>query len=185
MTETTASDKNGLTLQIEDFIIVWLDATINPYDNNRLFKRQFLLQISSNCIQTFADQHECIEYIRQNINEHIFLIVSGSLGKNVVPLVHNLSQVIQIYVFCAVKGQYKSWSESFTKIRGFFIDENRLMACLKNDLKMYSNTLVPISIGYTNERSLQDIDKEQVNFLWFQLLIEVIYRLPQTPIAKK
>ncbi|CAM4956883.1 unnamed protein product [Rotaria socialis] len=177
------SEEKSSALQIEDFIIIWLDAVINN-DHHVLFKRQFSLDISSNCIHTFVDQYECVEYIRRNENEHIFLVVSGSLGENIVPLVHNLSQICKIYIFCADKAKHTSWSKAFIKVQGIFIDESPLMTYLKSDIKIYSNATVPISIGYTNERSLQDINEEQVDFLWFQLLIGVIYRLPQTLGAK-
>ncbi|CAF1575966.1 unnamed protein product [Rotaria sp. Silwood1] len=59
------------------------------------------------------------------------------------------------------------------------------MACLKSDVKMYSKTLIAISISNTSERPLQDIDEEQVSSLCFQLLIEVIYRFPQTLTAQQ
>jgi tetratricopeptide (TPR) repeat protein len=187
MATATAAENRGendLEDCMEDFIIIWLDATINS-DRDILFKRQCFLQTPANCIRTFVDQNKCVEYIQEIHNEQIFLIVSGSLGQIVVPLVHDLSQVSQIYVFCADKLVHKRWSESFKKIRGIFNDENPLMICLKSDIKIYTNALIPISISTTNERSFQDIDEEQVGFLWFQLLIEVIYRLPQTSISKE
>lgn len=184
MNETPETEEKKLGVLIEDYQIIWLDAATDS-NCNVLFKRQSSLETSSNCIRGFVDQHECIEFIHKNNDKHIFLIVSGSLGENAVPLIHNLIQVFRIYIFCTDKGRHELWSKSFMKVRGVFIDDVPLVACLKKDIKMYLQISIPISIGSMNERSLQYMNEEQANFLWFQLLIEVIYRLPQTSTAKK
>ncbi|CAF3745556.1 unnamed protein product [Rotaria magnacalcarata] len=45
--------------------------------------------------------------------------------------------------------------------------------------------MIPIGILNPNERSTQDLNTEQAGFLWFQLLIEVLVRLPKTLSSKK
>jgi tetratricopeptide (TPR) repeat protein len=184
VTGETRTDNFETICHLEDLTIVWLDITIDS--NNIVWsKRQSLLRSCINYIRTFTDQNECLEYISTIHDERIFLIASGSLGEIIVPKIHNLSQISAIYIFCGDIVKHNQWSKLFSKIRGVFNDENSLMICLEKDAKIYSNTLIPISISHSNEYSLQDIDKEQVAFLWFQLMIEVIYRLPQTSISKK
>lgn len=169
---------------LEDLVVVWLDETINN-DSLIWSKRQSRLQNRISFIRTFVDQNECIEYISNVCNEHIFLIVSGSIGEIVLPKIHDRIQVREIYIFCCDVIKHTQWSKSYSKISGVFNDENPLMMCLEKDVQMYSNSLLPLNIAKSNQRSLQDIDNEQVTFIWFQLMTEVLSRLPQNARAKE
>ena len=169
---------------LEDLVVVWLDETINN-DNPIWLKRQNRLQDRISFIRTFVDQTECIKYISSICDEHIFLILSGSIGEIILPEIHDRTQLHEIYLFCYDTVKHEQWSKSYSKIRGVFNDENSLIMCLEKDVKMYSNSLLPINIAQSNERSLQDIDDEQVAFIWFQLMVEVLSRLSQNGSAKK
>ena len=113
-----------------------------------------------NCIRTFTEKDDCLKYISTIRDECIFLIASGSMGEIILPNIHDLPQICGIYIFCSDIVKHNQWSKSFPKIHGVFDDENHLMVCLENDAKIYPSTLMPISIGHSNERSLQDIGEE-------------------------
>ncbi|CAF1118036.1 unnamed protein product [Adineta steineri] len=183
-TDQIKTMNSGTISNLEDLTIVWLDITI---DNSSIIwsKRQNLLRSCINYIRTFTDESECLKYISAIRDERIFIITSGSMGEIIVPQIHDLLQISHIYIFCSDIAKHTQWSKLFRKIRGVFNEESTLMICLESDTKIYLSTLMPINISSSNERSLQDIDEEQVAFLWFQLMIEVIYRLPQTPTSKR
>jgi hypothetical protein len=42
----------------------------------------------------------------------------------------------------------------------------------------------PFGLFDSTQRTLHDLTKEQASFMWFQLIIEVFLRLPQTSISK-
>ena len=181
---TSTAQRLDSTDRIEDFIIIWLDANM---ENNQqiLFKRHFSLQNFNSFVRTFIDSNLCIEYIMEVQEEQIFFIVSGSLGQSIVPMIHDLTQILKIYVFCTNTTVHSQWVKSFQKIRGVFSDEDPLLQLLSKDLKVHSNAFIPMSISNNQQQSLQDLDDEQVEFLWFQLLIEAIYRLPKTSASKE
>ena len=183
-TEESPGEVSERMDHLEDVIVIWLDETINN-DNAIWPKRQSRLQDCISFIRTFTDQNECMKYISTISDEHIFFIVSGSIGEIIVPELHDREQVREIYIFCCDLARHNQWSKSYPKIRGVFNDENPLMMCLEKNVKMYSNTLLPMNIAHPQERSLQDIDDEQVLFIWFHLIIEVLSRLPQSATAKQ
>lgn len=71
---------------------------VNSTDENR--QMQVELRRAVNCLKTYESVDLYKLYIERKSNEENILIVSGSLGKNLVSDVHDLLQVIAIYVFC-------------------------------------------------------------------------------------
>jgi len=60
----------------------------------------------------------CITHIREKCsNKRVFLVTSGSLGRIVVPAVHDLSQVYAIYIYCADVVSNREWSKNYSKVR--------------------------------------------------------------------
>jgi hypothetical protein len=60
----------------------------------------------------------CISYIKEKcVDKRVFLVTSGSLGRTVVPAVHDLPQVYAIYIYCADVVSNREWSNKFTKVR--------------------------------------------------------------------
>ena len=52
-------------------------------------------------IVIFTNEQKCLEFINKFRSKNkLFLIVSGSLGKNFVPKIYHLSQINSIYIFC-------------------------------------------------------------------------------------
>ncbi len=73
------------------FTIIWLDT--NSSDPKSAFRNKL------GDAQTFTDVNECIKYIQTHPNEPIYLIVSGSFAKEIVPKMYELSNLIQIFLF--------------------------------------------------------------------------------------
>ena len=48
--------------------------------------------------KSFETADQCEDFIDQNKNYRLILIVSGQIGRDLVPRIHTLPQVISIYV---------------------------------------------------------------------------------------
>lgn len=95
---------------LETYFIIWLDATVNRSEENVEAQQQ--LRKSINYLTTFDDDNECEEYIRSvSKDDRIVLIVSGQLGRKIVPRTHQLRQIFSIYVYC-MNEKTKSWMGS-------------------------------------------------------------------------
>lgn len=118
---------------LETTHLVWLDASINNSKENLDFQQQIRLII--NHIQTFQNPRDCEEYIaRCPKDDRIFLIVSGQLGREIVPRIHGYRQVFSIYVYCMNKAKNEEWARNFPKVtKSYFkspLDASYLLSCL-------------------------------------------------------
>lgn len=101
----------------QNFLLIWLDAHID--ENNEDYKN-YLKQLRKIVItvELFTNADECIDYLNSIKDDKIFLIISGSLGQNTVPLIHDLTQLDTIFIFCRNKDWHKLWAKDWSKIEG-------------------------------------------------------------------
>jgi hypothetical protein len=116
-TTTTANQFNNPNL--ESFACLWLDQNVNSTEDN-LRTQQELRQVI-NHLRIFADSDQCEQYIEQITNEKIVLIVSGLLGRQVVPRLHSLPQFSACYVFCQDKKANEQWANKYHKVTHFHL----------------------------------------------------------------
>lgn len=65
-----------------------------------------------------ADQEErCVKFCQDNPTRRVFVVSSGSLGRKVVPQIHELPQVYAIYIHCADVPNNLKWANEYRKIR--------------------------------------------------------------------
>jgi hypothetical protein len=83
---------------VENCLIVWLDPDIDEDQNQESIEQ--LRQII-NEVHRFNQLDLCINYISDFHDERILLILSEQIGQQIVPLVHDLSQIEAIYLFCS------------------------------------------------------------------------------------
>ncbi|CAF4052276.1 unnamed protein product [Rotaria sp. Silwood1] len=137
------------------------------------------------CIKSFQNSDACVTYIQSVKREKIFFIVSGTLGKQVLPEIHDLSQVAFVYIFCENRLAHKKWSRQYSKIHGIFIEEVSLLAKINDDVMAYMKNVTPMSIfDVRKQKSVKQLNKENVNFVWTQILLENLIRMPRTDIDK-
>ncbi len=99
----------------ETLSLIWLDATVGSSQQN--IDAQHQLRKLIDHLQTFTDSDQCEQYIRSaSTDNRIILIVSGHLGRVVVPRIHRLRHVLSIYVYCMDKTKNKQWTNEFKKV---------------------------------------------------------------------
>lgn len=84
-------------------------------------------------------------------------------------------------MFCLNSSYHKHWADLYSKVRGLFADKNLLIDRVTSDFHLYTNNTSAFCILYSNneERSLRDLTKESALFMWYQLLIEILLRMPR------
>ncbi|CAF3692795.1 unnamed protein product [Rotaria sp. Silwood1] len=78
-------------------------------------------QLIFNSITLFTDLEACRQFIATKRDQYIFLIVSGTFGETLVPLVHKYVRLDSIYVFCGQPEKH-TWTKQFGKIK--LVDKN-------------------------------------------------------------
>jgi tetratricopeptide (TPR) repeat protein len=156
---------------IENFIVVWLDSDIKESnDDTKNFINRLRCMINS--IKTFADPDQCVEFLTKVENEKVFLIVSESLGQQVVPLISELAQVASIYVLCDDNSKHEHWFQECKKVKGVFTQIETLCDALKRSIRRSENDLIPISI--VSSHSTINLNELDQSFMYSQLLKEIL-----------
>jgi hypothetical protein len=102
---------------LEIFSLVWLDASIDKSQDN--LDAQQKLRSVTNHIKTFEDVDVCKQYIHRFTDDQIIFIVSGQLGREIIPHIHDLPQVFVIYIYCLNTAQHEKWASGFPKVTFF------------------------------------------------------------------
>jgi hypothetical protein len=98
---------------LEMFYLIWLDSNSSGERDTEQKLRSIINQLKK-----FTNVKQCEEYIKQTSDQdRLILIVSGSLGREIVPLIHDIRQVISIYVYCMNKQLNEGWSSKYSKVR--------------------------------------------------------------------
>jgi hypothetical protein len=128
------------------YVFIWCDPTIGlkqyAADTNHTFSRlSQLFNQKQQFLHAFNDAKTCQKFISQVKN--VCLVVSGSLGSELVPHVHDLEQIHSIYIFCMNKEKNNRWARHFGKIRGVYTDIQSICHFIE------SNILPKLSINHT------------------------------------
>ncbi|CAF0886118.1 unnamed protein product [Rotaria sordida] len=164
----------SITPNLESFACLWLDQNVDSTQDNR--DTQLELRKIINHLRTFDNNDECEEYIRQITQEKVVLIVSGSLGRQVVPRLHDLAQFSACYVFCQDKKANEQWARKHPKINGVFVERAKLVTQISKDQIARAKVEDGASISVITSGS-QSLQARNAIFMWFQLFIEVLLRM--------
>ncbi|CAF4167778.1 unnamed protein product [Adineta steineri] len=98
------------------------------------------------------------------------MIVSGSLGKHIVPRVHDISQVDSIFIFCHNKEWHNQWAKEWPKIKGVFTDITSICEALKPAVHQCEQNTTSISFVASNKK----LDQLDPPFMYTQILKEIL-----------
>ncbi|CAF3763744.1 unnamed protein product [Rotaria sp. Silwood1] len=183
---TSAADKTLDGMLLEMFHLVWLDAGSSSPDGRHT--EQQLRSIINHLVK-FQDVHECEEYIKaQSSNERIVMVVSGQLGRKIVPNIHLLRQVISIYVYCMDVVAHKIWTQNYRKVKGVVVELNELIKRIQADHKIQKKMEEPLSINiFTTNTLTEGVSTTGINnnFLFSQVFMDCLIRLKYTEADQK
>lgn len=145
----------------------------------------------------FSEPVECLSTIIRAAGERLIIIVSQSLSEELIPFVHDLMQVIYIYILHKYDSYRENEEESYVydkryrKIRGSFIEHAMLTATLDSDLKYLSNmcaessrlridTSFPFYLISKYPGSLKSLLGEEYNFVLLQLVVHTILKCDES-----
>lgn len=111
----TNDDDDDEVRNFETYSLVWLDPTI--IHSPEFAHVQPQLRTTINYCQVLKNKNECLAYVYSvPKTERIILIVSGRLGQEVLPIVHDLETIVAVYVYCMDKPKYEQWAQPFPKV---------------------------------------------------------------------
>ncbi|CAF1063947.1 unnamed protein product [Adineta steineri] len=155
--------------QLQNVLLIWLDSNIDETNNdcqNTITK----LRHAVNDIKTYTNGDQCLEFIQTIIDNKICMIISGSLGQQIVPRVHNMSQMDSIFIFCGNKKYHEQWTKDWPKIKGVFTDITPICEALKEAVHYCEQNAIPMSFVGSNKK----LDQLDPSFMYSQIIKEII-----------
>ncbi|CAF4119322.1 unnamed protein product, partial [Adineta steineri] len=166
---------------LEVFGLIWLDSNV---EETRETEQQ--LRSIINRLKNFQNVKQCQQYIEERSeNDRLVLIVSGRLGREIVPSIHKLRQVISIYVYCMDQKGNEEWALKFEKVKAVIVKLDELVSRIKSDHEIQKKVEEPLSMNiYTTNADKSTIGVHG-EFVFFQVLIDCLLRLKSTDADKK
>ena len=166
--------RRGNIKMMQNVLLIWLDANIN--DNNA-DNRNTITQLRQviNTIETFEDSENCIQFLEEIPDEKVCMIISGSLGRDIVPRIHHMSQVDSVFIFCSNKQYHEQWAKDWSKIKGIFSDINLICDALKQSAKDCERNAINFSVMDTEDDiSKKNLDQLDPMFMYTLILKEIL-----------
>ncbi|UJR19896.1 hypothetical protein I4U23_023029 [Adineta vaga] len=170
-------DEKSNDKQVELFCLIWLDS--NPNADETLNAEQKLRSII-NSVKKFQDVKQCQKYIEEcSHKDRLILIVSGQLGRELVPPIHLLRQVTSVYVYCYDTKRNKAWSSAFPKVKAVLNDLDELISRIgeDHDIQKKVDEPLPIHIFTAGAGAGQSTMGVNGQFVFSQVLIDCLLRL--------
>ncbi|CAF1632655.1 unnamed protein product [Didymodactylos carnosus] len=172
----------------EDFTLVWLDKYID--DSTKTQHLQTSLQQLNNYVQFFTDIKLCLNFIQTIKYEKLFLILSPSISIEVLQQIHSLSLLNSVFIFCYCEqdncDQYVLLPKIYCKIVGLFRDKETLLKSIKHSLDLAKRQIRAFNLfDQQEQKTAKDLTTNQASFLWYQLLIIVLRKMPHNQCAKE
>ncbi|CAF1076303.1 unnamed protein product [Adineta steineri] len=155
--------------RMQNVLLVWLDNIIDEdnVDCNIMIKQ---LKRVINNLNIFTDSDKCAEFIQTITNNRICMIISGSLGKQIVPRVHDMSQVDIIFIFCNNQKWHEHWAKDWPKVKGVFTDITPVCEALTQAAHQSERNATSISFVAPNKK----LDQLDPSFMYTQILKEIL-----------
>jgi tetratricopeptide (TPR) repeat protein len=162
---------------VQNVRLIWLDTEADE-NNNDYRNTVSRLHRVVNDINTFTDGDLCVQFIENINNEKACMIISASLGEDIVPRVHNMSRVDSIFILCNDKRRHEQWTKDWSKIKGVFTDIAPICEALKQAANECEQNAIPMSFiatgGDTFTKRLNQLD---CTFMYTQIMKEIILNI--------
>jgi hypothetical protein len=150
---------------VQNVLLIWLD---NNIDDNNTDCRIAIAQLrrAVNTINTFTDGDECIQFLDSMGDEKACMIISGSLGQDIVPHIHNKSQIDSIFIFCNNMELHEQWTKEWAKIKELFTEISSICEALKQAAQQCEQNAISMSFMPTSDdTSKKNLDQLDPSFM--------------------
>ena len=134
---------------VQNVLLIWLYTNIDVKSEDCANTVTQLHRVV-NDMNTFTDGEDCIQFIDTINDNKICMIISGSLGQQIVPRVHNMSQMDSVFIFCDNKKYHEQWTTEWSKIKGVFTEITPICEALKQASQQCEQNAASISFLATS-----------------------------------
>jgi hypothetical protein len=159
---------------VPNILLIWLD---NNIDKNSVNYRKAITQFRRlvNIIETFTDSDQCLDFLTDICTENVILIISDTLCESTVPVIHDVTQLHTIFIFCENKARYERWAEGWPKIKGVFTQITLICQSLEKVARECEQNAISISfVDTSGDLANKRLDQLDPSFMYTQILKEIL-----------
>ncbi|CAF1505744.1 unnamed protein product, partial [Rotaria sp. Silwood1] len=107
--------------------------------------------------------------------------------KDILSEVHLLSTISSVFIFCTNRQRYIHLGSQYSKIRAICADQQSLVDAIKKSARIVTRHTMAFVMfdDKQQQKTAQVVSKRATSFLWYQIFIDVLKKLPQMDQAKK
>ena len=174
-TLTEKSDKSITSRQParQNFNLIWLDPEICS-SNNPFNSAVEYLQHSVTNIHTFQDTKACIDFFERIRDQTVFMIIADALTGDILPQIHDKSEIDSIYVFCGEKTDRTQWEENRPKVIASQ-DIGYICSSVEQRFRQYKQDSIPLTFCPITRSTMEGLhDTIDSSFIYMKILAEAI-----------
>jgi uncharacterized protein YoxC len=160
---------------MQNVLLIWLD---NNIDNNNEDCRNTVTELRRvvNDIHKFTDVDQCIDFLTDNYNGKVIMVISRTLCQKMMSLIHDIVQLHTIFVMASNKNIHEQWAKELPKIKEVFTEISPLCEALKQVAQQCEHNAISMSFVTTNtdEASSKTLDRLDPSFMYTQILKEIL-----------
>jgi tetratricopeptide (TPR) repeat protein len=178
---TASSDVSSPRQRIfQNLQLIWIDAAIDlsNKDCQSTFKQ---LQNIVNDIHIFTQHDECIDFLTETYDMKAFLIVEGTLGQQILPLIHDIPELAGVYILCSNKSSHQQWAKTWLKVKGIHTEVLPICESLQHVVKQNNQDSIAVSfVALEQGATSQNLDQLEPSFMYTQLFKEILIEMKHT-----
>ena len=162
---------------VQNYLLLWVDTAIDEKVKDCQNSTAKLRDIVSD-INLCITPEDCIEFLISNGDEKTFVIISVALGPFLVPVIHDMTQVDAIYIFCDNKSKNEEWIEQWIKIKGVYTNIGDICEALQMDVEQCNQNSISASFVNLNERPTdENLDQLDPTFMYTHIFKEILLEM--------
>jgi tetratricopeptide (TPR) repeat protein len=159
---------------VQNVLVIWLDNNIDDNSNDCRNTITQLRCVVNNMI-TFTDADQCVDFLTNIDNENACMIISGALCQNFVPLIHDITHLYTIFIFCGNNQHHEQWAKDWPKIKGVFTEISPICDALKQAAQQCEQDAMPMSFMATSNDVLnKKLDQLDPSFMYTTIMKEIL-----------
>ena len=161
---------------MQNFLLIWLRADI---DYSSQEQQNILVELRSiaNEVSVFTQSDECIDYVTDIVDIKVILIIDDTLGEQILPLIHDISQLSAVYIFCHQTSNHEQWTAGW-KVKGIGTEMASICESLEKIVQQINQNSIAVSFVEVNvETDRPNLNQLEPSFMYTQLFKEILLKL--------
>ncbi|CAF0794620.1 unnamed protein product [Adineta steineri] len=160
---------------VQNYSILWLEECINQ--TNKDYENIWTqLKTITNDINVFKQRDECIDFLT-DVEEDIksFLILENTMAQEIMPLINDIPQLFNVYIFDDIEVLHKEWTKKCDKIKNIHTNINDLCQELQLGIRQYHQDSISMSFITANEMvSTDNLNQLEPTFMYTQIFKDIL-----------